>query len=407
MKTQQTTVGMLIPSFLPNLGGIEVGLHNIALRVSKLGWTPIVFAPQEHVKELNERNWTLPYKVVPLPPRIWGICTRMPSLGLKIMDMYLGYMNRKHNIDFWHVTMGFPTGCAIVHYAENKKDTVQYLIRCAGEDIQKKPEIGYGLRLNPKLDKVISKYISKSQRLVSITSSVYDEYKALNVPDERIFNVPNGVAIDRFEKEIDRDKVRTRLGVKKDDILILSVGRNHPKKNYKSLIQAGQHLKDLGLKNFKILCIGSGCASLKSQVTELNLSDNIILIDGMSTPDEKNILLPVDELVEAYKAADIFAFPSLMETFGIAIVEAMAAKLPVIVGDSEGCRDIVENGKWGIMCDPNNPKDLAEKILSITKDEILKEELVQKSINRAKDFDWNKIAEMYVEIYEKAQYNSV
>lgn len=406
MNVKTKTVGLFIPSFLPNLGGVEVGLHNIALRVEKLGWTPIVFAPAEHVKMLKEKGWELPYKIEPLPPRMWGIITRMPPIGFKMMDLYLGHMQRKHKIDFWHVTMGYPAGCAIVHYAQNTRHDVQYLVRCAGEDIQKQPEIGYGLRLDPKFDKIISHYLSQAQRLVAITPSVYAEYKALNVPDERIYNVPNGVALDRFSQDINRDQVREKLGVGKDDTLILCVGRNHPKKNYKTLIEAGVHLREQGVENFKIMCIGSGCAALSDLVGKYDLGDHVILINGMSKPDKDNIILPVDALVEAYKAADIFVFPSLMETFGIAIVEAMAAGLPVIVGDSEGCRDIVEKGKWGVMCDPHSAQDLAIKISNIINDDKMREDLVKKAEIRAQDFNWDKIAQQYIEIYEAAQYNN-
>jgi len=406
MSDKTKNVALFIPSFLPNLGGMEVGLHNIALRVSKLGWNPIIFAPYEHIKQLKEMGWNLPYKLVPLPPKLWGIITRAPWLGFWLMDRYLGHMQRKHKIDFWHVTMGYPAGCMIVHYAENSKENVQYLIRCAGEDIQKKPDIGYGLRLDPKFDAVISKYLSRAQRLIAITPSVYNEYKKLNIPDEHIYNIPNGVALDRFDGDFDRNKVREKYGVGSDEMLIISVGRNHPKKNYKTLVKAGAIMRDKGVKGFKILCVGSGCAKLQDQVKELGLSSHVTLIDGMSKPDKDNIALPVDELVDAYRAADIFAFPSLMETFGIAIVEAMAAGLPVIVGDSEGCRDVVARGKWGAMCDPENPDDLARKIIEFMNDENLRAEMAKKSLKRAQDFDWNKIAKQYVEIYESSQYNS-
>ncbi|MGH1456343.1 MAG: glycosyltransferase family 4 protein [Alphaproteobacteria bacterium] len=403
MSDTSKTVGLLIPSFLPNLGGMEVGLHNIALRVQALGWEPIVFAPYEHVKKLKEKNWTLPYKVVPLPPKSWGLITRIPLIGFKIMDLYLAHMQKKHGINFWHVTMGYPTGCAMVHYANQSKQNVQYLIRCAGEDIQRQPDIGYGLRLDPKFDKVISHHLSQAQRLVAITPSVYNEYKELNIPDERIYNIPNGVAIDRFTQDFDREAIRAKLGVGQDDTLILSIGRNHPKKNYKTLIEAGAHLKKHSVQDFKIVCVGNGCDNLAEHVDALGLSDHAVLINGMSNPDESNIALPVEALVQTYRAADIFAFPSLTETFGIAIVEAMAAGLPVIVGDSQGCRDIVERGKWGLMCDPNNAEDLAQKIMTVMTDNALKDNLIAKSHQRAKDFDWNNIAKKYVEIYETSQ----
>lgn len=390
------TIGFLISSFLPNLGGIEVGLHNIAMRVQKLGYKAVIFAPYEHVKLLREQGWNLPYEVVALPPKMGGIIGRAHGIGFAMMRLYLGYMAHKYKIAFWHVTMGYPMGCAMVDYAEKSKTDVQYLIRCAGEDIQKQPDIGYGMRLDPKLDTIISAYLSRAQRLVAITPSVRAEYEALNVPDARIFDIPNGVAVDRFEASADRAQTRAALGLSDEDTLILSVGRNHPKKNYKALIEAGRLLKEQGRRKFKIICVGKGCADLNDE----GLGDYLTLIDGMDSPNQDNLQLPVDELVRLYKAADIFAFPSLMETFGIAIVEAMAAGLPVIVGDSEGCRDIVQRGKWGLMCDPNDPNDLADKLTDWIENPEHRTEWVQKSKIRAQDFDWNTIALKYADLYE-------
>ena len=100
------------------------------------------------------------------------------------------------------------------------------------------------------------------------------------------------------------------------------------------------------------------------QVKRSTLDNFVVLIDEMNNVRKEDIALPVDSLIEAYKAADIFAFPSFIETFGIAIVEAMAAGLPVIVGDSDGSRDIIENGEWGLMFNPKDANDLADKISS-------------------------------------------
>ena len=64
---------MLISSFLPNLGGMEVGLHNICLQIQALGWEPIILAPYPHVKALKALNVNLPYKVKSLPPKIGAL----------------------------------------------------------------------------------------------------------------------------------------------------------------------------------------------------------------------------------------------------------------------------------------------------------------------------------------------
>ena len=397
-------LALLISSFLPNLGGMEVGLHNIAIRVQKMGWEPVVIAPHPHVKALKNAEWKLPYQVEALPPKIWGIIERWPWIGFKITDIALARLQQKHRFDFWHVTMGYPAGCAMVHFAEQSKSDIQYLIRCAGEDIQKRPDIDYGMRLNPKLDQIITHYLARAQRLVAITKSVRGEYKAMNIADDVIYDIPNGVPLKNFQIEINREKIREKYGVSKSDFVILTVGRNHPKKNYKKLIEVARLLKEKGISGFKIMFIGKGCPDLQSYADELGILDHVILLNQFSaetSTSQDKLNLPAKSLVEIYKAADLFAFPSLTETFGIAIVEAMSAGLPVIVGDSDGCRDIVQNGEWGIICNPHNANDLSMKIQNMINNAKLREIYKEKSLKRAESFDWDHVVKQYISVYEE------
>ncbi len=398
---------MLISSFLPNLGGMEVGLHNICLQIQALGWEPIILAPYPHVKALKALNVNLPYKVKSLPPKIWGIVSRAPKIGFFILHVYFLYLQKKHKFHFWHVTMGYPAGCAMVYHAERTKPHPKYLIRCAGEDIQTDKNIKYGARLDPKVDKIVRYYLPKATKMVAITDSVYNEYVSIGVPLENIYKIPNGVELKRFEQTFNRARKRKELGIEANEKLILSVGRNHPKKNYPFLLKSIAFLVRSGVVDFKLLCVGRNVSRLSENVSRLNLEDFVILVEETKTNlsssnTEDFIRLPSENLVNIYQAADLFAFPSLKETFGIAIVEAMAAGLPVIVGDSDGCRDIVENGKWGLLCDTNDERSLANKLKMLLENPDLLIEFKSKSLERCKDFDWVNIARSYVELYEQS-----
>ena len=152
----------MISSFLPNMGGMEVGLHNIAIRLSALGFEPVVICPYSCARSVKVKEWSLPYKIEPMPPKIFSLLKFWPYLGLKLFDLYLLHLNKKYNFSFWHVTMAYPTGYAIVSFAQRMNNNINFLIRCAGEDIQKFPDISYGMRLDPKLDQKINatfKYI--------------------------------------------------------------------------------------------------------------------------------------------------------------------------------------------------------------------------------------------------------
>ncbi|GAH51259.1 unnamed protein product, partial [marine sediment metagenome] len=81
----------------------------------------------------------------------------------------------------------------------------------------------------------------------------------------------------------------------------------------------------------KCIIIGSNVNNLKSSIHQLGLDNIVILLEPMSN----------DTLVDFYLAADMFVSTSLMESFGIVILEAMAAGLPIIVTDIAGSRDII------------------------------------------------------------------
>ncbi len=259
------TIAMPISSFLPNLGGAEVGLHNIACKLIERGWHPVVMAPASHVRRLRGDGWRLPYELRALPPKAWTLLRRSPALGFFVLDRYFAWMQARYRFDCWHCTMGYPTGVALVHFARKRAD-VRYLIRCTGEDIQCDPEIGYGARLDPAIDRVVRDHLPRAQMLIAISDSVAEEYRALGAPEARIRHVPNGVDLARFDGPLDSDAVRRAHGLEPDAFVFLSVGRNHPKKNYAALIEATARLAAETDRRFQLLIVGSGVRDLAVQV---------------------------------------------------------------------------------------------------------------------------------------------
>lgn len=295
--------------------------------------------------------------------------------------------------------MGYPVGCAITNFGL-KRNRKNYLIRCAGEDIQRDEEIGYGLRLNPKINKVVETLLPKAPNLIAISNSVKEEYKKIGANDNQIHFVPNGVDLRRFEGEVDREQVRVKHGLPKNTFLFISVGRNHPKKNYESLLKSLPKLKQTSKKLFHLCIVGKGVKELLPLCRKLGMEQQVTLLEEIGSKQNASIPeLPAKELIELYKAADAFVFPSLIETFGIAIVEAMAAGLPVIVGDSPGCRDIVENGKHGVMVLPKDYDVIMASMNEILSSSKQQKELAKKSLKRAKEFSWDSVTDKYIKIY--------
>ena len=92
---------------------------------------------------------------------------------------------------------------------------------------------------------------------------------------------------------------------------------------------------------------------------------------------------------------------SLIESFGIVLVEAMAANLPIITSNVDGCKDVIRNGNDGLMFKKNDLSDLTHKIKLIVENKKIYNHFKAKSIARARQFDWKNIVKQYLNIYKK------
>lgn len=401
VRSDKFTVAMPVGSFFPTLGGAQVGLHNIAIRLIEKDIRPVVLAPWKSWINCRKSKITFPYEIVPLPPKFGSLLARLPRLMLIFMDRYLAFLDWKFKFDYWHCTYGYPIGISVLHYL-GKEVTHGHLVRCVGDDIQIAPDIGYGMRLDPRIDALVRQWLPRAETLVAITDTVAEEYRALGVSEERIKYIPNGVDLDRFDVTIDRQEVRQANGLPDDAFIFLSVGRYHPKKDFAAIIEAMAMFEVKHQDSVAVVIAGQGVSQLANLARTHEVENKIILIDTMGTSPSCNMPeVPSSKLIALYKCADVFVFPSLIETFGIAIVEAMAAGLPVITTDAPGCRDVIREGRDGLMVDAGDRFGLLSAMTTFAENDELRHDYTQRSIARAQHFSWDAIVEKYVNLYHQ------
>jgi glycosyltransferase involved in cell wall biosynthesis len=106
-----------------------------------------------------------------------------------------------------------------------------------------------------------------------------------------------------------------------------------------------------------------------------------------------------EELPLWYNAADLLAYPSLYEGFGLPPLEAMASGTPVVTSNTSSLPEVV--GDAAILVDPRNADEIAKAILKVLQDKGLQEEMRKRGLERAKRFTWQGAAEETARVYEE------
>lgn len=231
-------------------------------------------------------------------------------------------------------------------------------------------------------------------RVICASEFMAQEVKAFfNVPSDKVDVVPNGVDWERFCRLAGGDLTPFRAQfATPQEKMILQVGRIVHEKGLHLLVQAAP--KVLARHKAKFVVVGSGelLEGLQKQAQELGVGGNFHFTG----------FLPDEDRDRLYKVADCAVFPSLYEPFGIVALEAMAARVPVVVSEVGGLKEVVKHGETGITVYPNNPDSLAWGILHTLEHPEWAKMRVDNAYRMVRDeYSWDRIARRTIEIYKR------
>lgn len=218
--------------------------------------------------------------------------------------------------------------------------------------------------------------------------------KYLQIPEDKIYVVPCGVDLERYNCNKDPG----RIGAVKEKFKIkgsyyLYLGTLEPRKNILAIIEAYSRLKELSGEEIPSLVIagkkGWEYESIFELVQKYHLSENVIFTGYVSE----------EEKCELLKGALCFLFPSLYEGFGLPPLEAMACGTPVIVSDRASLPEVV--GDAGFLVDAENYDELALRMREVFQNPQCRERMIVKGLERAQNFTWKKAACLLKEVYKK------
>lgn len=215
----------------------------------------------------------------------------------------------------------------------------------------------------------------------------------LGLPSERVF-VTYAAASRTYRHVDDREPIealRRKHNLTSD--FILAIGSADPRKNITALVRAYALLPASLQERYQLIIVWTHsllASDLREQVRVWGINDRVKFLRRVSD----------HELAVLYNAASLFVFPSLYEGFGLPLLEAMACGTPVVAANSSSIPEIVGNA--ASLADPRNIDDMAGVIAQVLTDEKLQTLLIQKGLDRAASFSWEKCARETVAVYRNA-----
>jgi len=183
-----------------------------------------------------------------------------------------------------------------------------------------------------------------------------------------------------------RDEIYIKNIVKNEKPNILFTSRLVWEKNLEVMIDLYDLIESEGM-NYNLIVAGNGVAR-----EELENRMPNAFFQGM---------IPHEELAVLYASADVFFFPSITETYGNVIIEAMASGLPCILANGGSSPDLVEHGYSGFLCKPMNAQDYFEKIKMVLMSKRIREQFRNNGLAFVQPLDWDSLVDTYFERLEE------
>ena len=210
--------------------------------------------------------------------------------------------------------------------------------------------------------RLLNRLLSRaSARIIAVSEAIRDDLVAHDgIAPRKVTVIRNGIDVRRVQASLTREQARAALGIKDDELAIGCVGRLEEQKGHRFLLEACAKLSnDPGLMHrLRILMVGDGRlrGDLERQASALGLMSSVSFLGTRQ------------DVPEILRALDIYAMPSLWEGLSIAMLEAMAAGLPVVISDVSGVAQALGDNQYGLRVPPADDAALARAIRSLARE---------------------------------------
>lgn len=241
--------------------------------------------------------------------------------------------------------------------------------------------------------KALASTLKKCQKIIAVSQATKNDINEIfKIPKNKIEIINNGLdkIFHRVPSEKETRKVLDKYKISGKYILFL--GTLEPRRNIPRLLEAYLSLKQREPLDCKLVLAGKEgwlASEFRQMVSDFGLKEDVIFT-GYVPPQELNSLL---------RKAEVFIFPSLCEGFGMSVIEAMAAGLPVIASNVSSLPEVAD--KAALFVNPYDIKGMAEAIRKLLKNKGLRKRLIEKGKKNSQRFNWQKCAHQTLAVYKK------
>ena len=333
----------------------------------------------------------------------WEILELMPEIPSSANSLIKGLQRYYHR--YWHYPQSLKKQeVDIFHIIDHSDAHMVYWLKKWGRsqvvtchDLINlvRPETFQGKARFPLVSMATWKWaisgMEKAERIISVSQhTARDITEHLNVRASEIDVIPN--AVDRSFHCLEASEMEAfeqQHDLNRECFYLLNVGSNNARKNVMTVLKVLAKLRQREL-NICLWKAGSGFDSEQKTFIETHNLEKYIT--HWSNPDDKT-------LVKLYNAADLLIAPSLYEGFGMTILEAMACGTPVVTSNVTSLPEVA--GDAAVLSDPNDVGAMADAIAKMQQEPSYRQFLIDKGLERVKQFSWEVTAEKVAGVYEK------